>query len=357
MSHSFSKSNVLGSQSARWAARDVLFDRALHKIHVAALNNQAIEVIEFNYSYYLDMFVQWQFGRSLRSNLVEDENERRMYLDGFFGPAGYTFWQYYFPKLSANLRKIGIYLIPKWVDIGFAKVEDWNLEKCDKAQELLASGRTLSVEDHPVMFEKALEGMSKVDMKPKTYPNRLELASDMFSLNSGAFETSGNTTTYLFYEMCRNPQWQTCLREEVLAMKNPPKYVPDKQLDPNDITDPRELENLPVLHAIIMETLRLWPSVPGAQPRVAPESCTIGGYKNIPAGTILQSYASALHRMPDIFPDPWAWKPERWLDASKDELTVMKRWFWGFGSGGRMCIGSHYAFFCKTKIIYPLSRF
>lgn len=108
------------------------------KIHVFALNNQAIKAIEFNYSYYFAML-----DRSLRSDQVEKEGERYMYLDGFFGPAGCTFWQYYFPKLSANLRKID--LIPKWVETGFARVEAWNLEKCDKAQELLASARTLYV--------------------------------------------------------------------------------------------------------------------------------------------------------------------------------------------------------------------
>ncbi|KAI0174935.1 cytochrome P450 [Pestalotiopsis sp. NC0098] len=345
MTHAFSKSNVLGSQSARIATRDVLFDRVLPKLHEAALGSRPIEIIEFNYSYYLDTFVQWQFGHSLRSNLVENEKERRLYLDGFFGPAGFTFWQYYFPNLSANLRRIGIYIIPKWVDTGFAEVEKWNLDKCDKAQELLASGQDLAIENQLPLFEKVLKGMSRVDAKPKEYPNRLEVASDMFSLNSGAFETSGNTTTYLFYEMCRKPQWQTRLREELLTLKVPPIYVPGTRLDPDDITDPRDLEELPILQAIIMETLRLWPSVPGGQPRVVPKTTSLGGYHNIPAGTVVQAYASVLHREPEGFPDPFAWKPERWLESSKEELTVMKRWFWGFGSGGRMCIGSHFAYY------------
>lgn len=53
------------------------------------------------------------------------------------------------------------------------------------------------------IFEQALKGMSDVDAKPKAYPRRLPLASDMFSLNTGAFETSGNTTTYLLYELSR----------------------------------------------------------------------------------------------------------------------------------------------------------
>ena len=96
-----------------------------------------IEVMDLTYSYLLDTFVQWQFGRSIASNLVENEKERRFYFDGFLGVAEYTFWQYHFPWLVKMLQTIGIYLIPKSVLRAFESVEAWNLEKCDQAQQLL----------------------------------------------------------------------------------------------------------------------------------------------------------------------------------------------------------------------------
>lgn len=337
----------MSSQAARAASRDVLFNRVIPLIHKAATKNEAVEVIELSYSYLLDTFVQWQFGRSLGSNLVEDVKERRLYLDGFLGIAEYTFWQYHFPGLVSMLQKIGLHLIPKSVLSAFESVEDWNLEKCDKAQQLLASGKRLPFDEQPVAFEPALKGMSQVNAKPKEYPQRLPLASDMFSLNSGAFETSGNTSTYLFWELSRRPEWQTKLREELLGLNPPLKHIPGKSVEIEDITDPKDIDNLPILHAVLMETLRLWPSVPGGQPRVVPRPCTLGGYDNIPAGTTVQSYASVLHRMPEIFPDPCEWKPERWLEASPEELALMKKWFWGFGSGGRMCLGLHFAYYCE----------
>ena len=131
-------------------------------------------------------------------------------------------------------------------------------------------------------------------------------------------------------------------------LQNPPRCRHDRvEVDIDDITNPHDLENLPILHTIVMETLRLWPSVPGEQPRVVPKKCSLGGYADIPAGTIVQSYAHVLHHTPTAFPDPWQWKPERWLDADKESLALMKRWFWGFGSGPRGCLGSHFAFFCN----------
>ncbi|KIV95020.1 hypothetical protein PV10_02727 [Exophiala mesophila] len=345
LSPTFTKTFIMSSQTLRAATREVLFRRTLPLIFEAARAGTALEMIELDYSYFLDTFTHWQFGRSIGSNLVQDLEERRLYLDGFFSISHYTFWQYQFPRLANNLRRIGIYLIPKKVDTDFQKVEEWNLQKCDEAQQLLATKQNISLDDQPTVFERAYAGMSNVKSEPGRYPRRIELASEMFSLNSGAFETSGNTSTYTFYELSRHPEWQHKLREELLALPKPLVYIHGKDIELDDLADARDLDTLPILQAIIMETMRLWPSVPGGQPRMAPKPCSLGGYNDIPTGTVVQSYACVLHRTPEVFPDPDQWMPERWLEAGKDELTMMKRWFWGFGSGGRGCLGMNVAIY------------
>jgi hypothetical protein len=329
------------------ATRDVLFGRYLPLVYKAAVEDKPLETLELNYSLSMDVFVQWQFGRSISSNFLEDEKERKMYLNGFFATHGYTFWQYYFPDFANWLRRVGIFLIPRWVDVAFGALEEWNLKKCDEAQQLLASGEKLASEDQPVIFEQAMKAMSQVDSKPREYPRRMEIASDMFAHSSAAFETSGNTETYLFYEMSRHPEWQTKLRQELLTLDRPLKFAPGKDYILEDFPLAKDVDALPILHAVIMETMRLWPSVPGGQPRVVPKPCNLGGYHNIPAGTVVQSYAWVLHQTPSIFPEPTEWKPDRWLNASAEELSIMKKWFWAFGSGGRMCIGSHFAFYSE----------
>jgi cytochrome P450 len=44
-----------------------------------------------------------------------------------------------------------------------------------------------------------------------------------------------------------------------------------------------------------------------------------------------------------VFPDFETWKPERWLEADKEQKEEMKKWFWAFGSGARMCLGVYFA--------------
>lgn len=252
--------------------RTVLFGRLLPLLARAADGNQPVEVLELFYSYSMDSFVAWQFGSSLASNLIEDEKERRLYLDGFFAAAPYTFWQYEFPRVNRWLKTIGI--IPSKVDSGFHDIEQWNLAKCDAAQKLIAQGEeTIPDQDKPVVMSLALKAMSDPRAKPGEYPYRLDIASDMFAHNSAAHETSGNTLAFCFLELSRRPALQAKLREELLTLDPPLRFPPpgDLVLPPAKATD-----KLPLLEAAILETLRLYPSVAGGQPRRVPKTCSLG---------------------------------------------------------------------------------
>ena len=108
------------------------------------------------------------------------------------------------------------------------------------------------------------------------------------------------------------------------------------------LPDPKDVDALPMLHAIVMETLRLHAAIPGGQPRVTPANTTLGPpgaeVHGIPSGVRVVSYAHSLHRNPQVFPEPEIWRPERWLDA-EGHISIdgeKARWFWAFGSGGRM---------------------
>ncbi|KAH7145511.1 cytochrome P450 [Dactylonectria estremocensis] len=352
ISGTFSKSFVLTDATSAASMKKILFGRLLPLISRAADCNEAVEVLELFYSYSMDSFITWQFGSALSSNLIEDEKERRLYLDGFFAAAPYTFWQYEFPRLSRWLKTIG--LIPKKVDSGFHDIERWNLDKCDKAQKLLAQGEgTLADEDKPVVMSLALKAMSDPYAKPGQYPQRLDIASDMFAHNSAAHETSGNTLAFCFFELSKRPELQAKLREELLTL-DPPLHFPPASDGEWALPPAKSIDKLPLLEAVLLESLRLYPSVAGGQPRRVPKPCSLGGYDGVPAGTTVQCYAYSLHRTPDIFPEPDQWKPERWMDSSPEHLSTMRRWFWAFGSGGRMCIGSNFAYFSMKNVVGSL---
>ncbi|KAH6693416.1 cytochrome P450 [Plectosphaerella plurivora] len=116
---------------------------------------------------------------------------------------------------------------------------------------------------------------------------------------------------------------------------------------------PATLSRLPLLDAVIRETLRLHPPVPfGLERRITERegSVKVGGH-TVPAGWIVGAAPETLHRRSDIFSHPGEWRPDRWLaggegttdEARRESLRDMKRHFYAFGAGPRMCIGVNVA--------------
>ncbi|KAF2490799.1 cytochrome P450 [Lophium mytilinum] len=353
LSNVYSKSVVLASPTARATSKAILYDRLLPIFQISSDSKNAIEVHSLDYAYAMDTFMAYQFGLDIGTNFIQDVEKRKRYLHLFFSRRPYLFWTTELPKFTAWMHRLGVRLVPQWVDDATVALETWNLDVCDKAEALLSSpaaGSTPAI-SYPAIYAVERAKFQEADLKlppqmtakdpRQTYPRRLDIASDMYDHNAAAHETSGDTLTWLYYEMSLRPALQKQLRDELLTLA-PPILFPTPSAD-FELPDPKKVDALPLLDAILQETLRRWVSVPGGQPRVTPGVCSLAGYDGIPGGVRVQSAAYTLHRNPEVFPDPEAWKPERWLDASVDELNEMKRWFWAFGSGGRMCIGNNIA--------------
>lgn len=74
-----------------------------------------------------------------------------------------------------------------------------------------------------------------------------------------------------------------------------------------------DLEQLPYLSAVIAEANRLSFGVTARVCRIAPDEELQYKQYTIPAGTPLSMTTLSVHTDETIFPDPWAFKPERWL--------------------------------------------
>lgn len=74
-------------------------------------------------------------------------------------------------------------------------------------------------------------------------------------------------------------------------------------------------------------------------PRVVPPDGFRHGEYWFPAGTSVGVSAYQLHLNPEVFPEPFAFRPERWLDASPE----MQRDWLPFGKGARACVARNLA--------------
>ena len=90
---------------------------------------------------------------------------------------------------------------------------------------------------------------------------------------------------------------------------------------------------------VFKEALRLYPPAP-AVVRVALRDSELGGYP-IARGTAVLYSPFALHRRPELFPDPERFDPERFSPAREQQLP--RHAYLPFGGGHRTCIGNHFA--------------
>jgi cytochrome P450 len=125
------------------------------------------------------------------------------------------------------------------------------------------------------------------------------------------------------------------------------RRVADKLVDEIDAGESDEY-----LTATVHEILRLKPVLPNAEPRLTKEQVTIGGF-TYPAGVALLASAYLVHHDPEIYPEPYAFRPERFVGNAPGTYTWLP-----FGGGRRRCLGASFAL-QEMKIVLKaaLSRF
>ena len=440
-------------------------------------SSQPVDVLNLFSAITMDFVSAYQFGMANGTNMSGQEqgstsfnvSPARISSEEFFelyrSRHVHTFWPQEHPRLTRFLRFIGIRLVPRFVDEANAKIEDMLMRMCDAAaatstinvgnkEDLLTEKKEYErIEDTPVVYAQLSESLARnetlenqkrtEDVEDERFQYRRQrIASELLDHFAAGFETSGITLAYAAYELCRHQDIQAELRDELRSLGNStespltsyltsyPSTInsssslhfsssPSPEVPP--IPDAKLIDELPLLHAILLETLRLHSAIPGPQPRVTPspsrfisfnsqgsaksisaaattKSATLAGYDSIPPGVRVSAQAYSLHRNADVFPEPDSWVPHRWLtdpvvddqgrkryrlrgskgksnndgrgdnnnDTSNEEDTAIKemyRWFWAFGSGGRMCVGSNLAmyrmFFLKPRVseIFVFLRF
>ena len=362
ISNIYSKSNIHSSPALAAQAQVILYDRLLpfiESVSSAFKGANSIDVHDLWNATTMDGMTAYLFGLKNSSNFLQDQTYRRHWLALYHGRKTYTFFSQELPRLTKFCKKIGIHLVPKWVDDANLELEDWTQSLCDSTMGYLkdAAVEDKEVANEPVVLgalitgidkEKKMRGEESV-LAPTTLKyERLSIASEMIDHLAAGHETSGITLTYISWQLSQNIPLQDRLREELLGME--PNMLLSNST--KNIPSSKDLDSLPVLHAVLMETLRLRAAIPGNQPRMTPfPSCTLGGF-TVPGGVRVGAQAHSVHRNDDVYPDPEKWDYTRWLDSenayTEEQRKERDRWFWAFSSGGRMCVGSNFAMHGKV---------
>jgi cytochrome P450 len=371
ISNIYSKSVVTASPALKAQMERILYSRFLPFLDEVVIKDGGVLNIYALFSAStMDIVNAYIFGLKASSNLILNKDELAWFLDLYNSRRSYTFWPQEFPMFSSFVEKwIGYRFAPKWVDEANEEIEKWTRQMCDKARLVLANGEAEPA-DTPVVYQQLSAALNKEAKKSDVEKTDFAplLASEVLDHLAAGFDTSGITLTYVVHELSQHPDIQNRLQSELQTLS--PRFVLSSA---PTLPDPKALDALPFLHAVIWETLRLHSAIPGPQPRFTPpQGCTLGPEEQsylVPGGVRVSSSAGLLHANEDVYECASEWRPERWLNMEVLDVERRKdmetRWFWAFGrsvndiqtvvrtqltlhSGGRMCVGSHLAVYRKS---------
>ncbi|XP_050099192.1 cytochrome P450 9c1-like [Anopheles aquasalis] len=180
-----------------------------------------------------------------------------------------------------------------------------------------------------------------------------QLTAQCVTFFTKGFESAVTLLSFALYELARDDPIQSALQQEL-------ERVPAK-------AGYDSLRSLPLLDAVVQETLRKWPPTPllvreCTKPYLVAASAN-GERPAIPLRVGDKLYVSvwSLHRNADHFPDPERFDPERFMEGSGETATLKvansEQLYIPFGIG-RGCVGQEFVrMVVKMTLVALLVRF
>ena len=148
-----------------------------------------------------------------------------------------------------------------------------------------------------------------------------ELRDELMTLLVAGHETTASELAWGFERLARSPAALARLTAEI-----------DSEAGDEYLT------------ATVQEILRRRPVLPNTAPRLVKQPVNIGGW-DYPPGVCVVANAYLVHHDPAIYPDPYAFRPERFLGEQPGTYTWIP-----FGGGRRRCLGASFAL-VEMKIV------
>ena len=178
--------------------------------------------------------------------------------------------------------------------------------------------------------EQGLTGSDILSMMIQMHeqdPERLseqELFGHTTTMFRGGYNPSGMVLYWTLFLLEHHPEALKRVLEEL------------HRLVKGNIPTQEEVEHLPYLEGVLKETMRLFPAGTWTA-RLAMQDFELDS-QSLPKGTWIVMSPYITHRIPEVFPDPYRFVPERWLSIHPSAYEFMP-----FSAGPRYCIGTSLA--------------
>jgi cytochrome P450 len=251
-------------------------------------------------------------------------------------------------EVAAELRGVGL-LLPSWVPTpgrrrlrGAVRILDAEIHRLISARRAADPdpARRRSADPDPAPREDLVSRLLAARDEQGRPLTDEEVRDEAATLWIGGHETTSTLLTWTWSLLSAHPDSRDRLHQELdRVLGGRPPTVDD-------------YERLVWTRQIIQESLRLYPPAWAVKGTARP-GATLGG-TTIEAGTLVWCSMWATHRDPRWYPEPDAFRPERWAADAPDPVRD-HTWF-PFGGGPRACLGARFALVEAALVLATLAQ-
>jgi cytochrome P450 len=215
-------------------------------------------------------------------------------------------------------------LVPSWVPTPANVRSRRAIQRLDQVVFRMIAARRKSGEDRGDLLSMLLHAQDADDGSRMT---DRQVRDEVMTLFMAGHETTAVALSWTWLLLAENPHVDAKLAGELLTVLGGRLPTVD------------DLPKLTYAGHVVAESMRIYPPV-FAMGRQAVRPTEIGGYR-IAQGMIVAMPIWVVHRDPRWFPEPEAFRPERW---DGDQARQLPRFaYFPFGGGPRQCIGNSFA--------------
>ncbi len=168
---------------------------------------------------------------------------------------------------------------------------------------------------------------------------KVDLEAELLVIMLGGVDTTASTLAWIMAQLYSHPEAMNKVMAELAS-------VFGNGSEP--ALTAQNFDRLTYLDAVIHETCRLSPLLMNSSARLLVQPLEIDGHL-LPAGTMVVSCMHLIHMREEYYPEPHAFKPERFVDAQPDPFRHVY-----FGGGIRRCLGMAFALYEMKVVIATL---
>ncbi|PHU22270.1 hypothetical protein BC332_07377 [Capsicum chinense] len=239
------------------------------------------------------------------------------------------------------LRYIDLFWkIKKALNIG-SEAKLWtSLQIIDEYMYKLIRSKADQLSQHQDSSQRAENIMSRFWHYSSTNPKYLR--DILINFMGGGKDTTGTTLSWFILMLCRYPDVQEKLADEIKKATNMKGSTTISDFAAN--LNEEAVDKMHYLHAVLSETIRLYPAIP-VNAKVCLQDDVFPDGFNVQKGDMVAYPPYAMGRMKYLWgDDAEKFRPERWLDENGSFKQESPFKFTAFQAGPRICIGKEFAY-------------